>query len=115
MLSGRNLPAPSIKRQPIIPKSICCSAKSRSDLNVSSATTVSGFKIQTYSPLATLTAWLLAFENPTFDVFSIKVTDGNFSFTMAQLPSLESLSITIISESIPSNAAPTLCRHSSRK
>ncbi|MNY19259.1 hypothetical protein D3C86_1526840 [compost metagenome] len=78
--SGRKFPVPSISLQPIIPKSVLVRAKARIFSNVSSATTVSGFNIQTYFPLALSTPILLPLGKPTFSLFSIKITSGKRSF-----------------------------------
>ena len=108
MLSGKNLPEPSISLQPIIPRFDFVSANAIIFAKPSSGTTVSGLSIHSYWPLANLTARLFHFEKPTFNSFLINCTAGNFDTTISQLSYVELLSITIISEGIPLIAASTL-------
>ena len=79
LLSGRKFPAPSINLQPIIPTDSWL-LLANNFLKVSSATTVSGFKIQIYSPLACCTAVLFPFGKPKFSLFSISVRSKHASF-----------------------------------
>jgi hypothetical protein len=68
-----------------------------------------------YLPLDRFIPWLLAFEKPVLILFSIKITDGNFNFTISVDPSIELLSITITSPLILSSALNTEFRHCSKK
>ena len=104
LLSGKKFPAPSINLQPIIPVSGVQLVGFRILKKVSSATIVSGFKMQMYSPLAWATPILFPFGKPKFSVFDINFTSGKRCCIMAQLSSEELLSMTIISPSIPSSA-----------
>ena len=113
--SGRKLPFPSIIFTPSPPASGCSSIKAIIFRKVSSSTTVSGFSNKIYLPEAFLMAWLLAFENPRFFLFSINFTSANLSRTSCAEPSTELLSTTNTSTSIFFEAFCTACRHCSKK
>ena len=104
LLSFKNFPDPSIIRTPSAPADLFRLKNCRHFFIASSGNIVSGFKKSTNSPLATSSAWLLALANPTLLLFQIKFTDGNAGSKKALLPSVDLLSITIISASIPAQA-----------
>ncbi len=62
--------------------------------NVSSLTMQSGLIKRMNFPLATFNPWLFALPKPTLTLFSISLTEGNFSLMTSTLPSSDALSIT---------------------
>ena len=66
--------------QPTIPNLGVDLAKSNSILKVSSATTVSGFRIHTYSPFALATPKLLPFENLYLEISAVGYASANKEF-----------------------------------
>ena len=113
--SGKKPPAPSINLQPTAPKLDLLLANCNTFSKVSSATTVSGFKIQTYSPLASARAILFPLGKPKFSLFAINFIFGKRVCIISQLPSDELLSITIISASKFKILFRTLLTQSSKK
>src|SRR5437763_1982546 len=81
----------------------------------SSGRIVSGFKNRMYSPVASFRARLFALLNHVFAVFHMNLTLLNLDAKKSLLPSVDLLSITIISASIFSQAFTTERRHCSRK
>lgn len=76
---------------------------------------VSGLRNKIFSPFASLNASLLAFAKPALAFFQIKCTCENRLAKNGALPSVELLSITMISASIFAQAFITLQRHCSKK
>ena len=115
LLSFKKIPEPSIILTPKAPAGLLV-LKNAIDFSIqSSDKMVSGFKKRINSPLAAASAWLFALENPMLLLFQIKLIAGNTGSRNSLLPSVELLSATIISASIPIQAFCTEYRHCSRK